>query len=167
MAVVDVKSGLVTELDAVVKSFAASAIARGAVRVSRGTLVATSGDSIGSTYRLARIKSSDYVLRVLLSCDAITSGAANVGLYRTEKDGGAVVDADFFASAQSIASALSQQNITHESAVFNLNHAETPVWEALGLSADPKVEYDVVATLTAAAAATGDVALSVEVLSDE
>lgn len=133
----------------------------GRLKESLGVIAAASGDSIGSTYRLVRLPSSARVSQVLLTCSAITTCAADVGLYDTEVNGGAVVDADFFASAQSVASALVNSDVTHEAAVFAITDVEKPLWKALGLTSDPGKLYDVVATLTAAAGAAGTVGLKV------
>lgn len=164
MAVVNVKSTVITNADALPAVINTAQLADGQLRNKRGVVAVANGDSINSTYRFGRIKSNDLVQSVLLSCTAITGGAMDVGLYRTANDGGAVVDADFFASAQSIATALAQTNITRESGVVTVANMEKPLWEALGLSADPQVEYDVVGTLTAAAAAAGSMALDIHVI---
>jgi hypothetical protein len=159
MAVVNVKSSVITNSDAMPPVINSAQLANGRVRQLRGQAAVANGDSIASTYRLLRVKSNDIVSQLLLSCTAITSGAGDVGLYRTANDGGAVVDADFFASAQSIASALSNSDISRESGVVTVANMEKPIWQALSLTEDPQVEYDVVITLTAAAAAAGNVAL--------
>jgi hypothetical protein len=106
---------------------------------------------------------------VLISCDAITSAAADVGVYDIPAvNSGAVIDVDFFASAQSIATAISHTDITHEAdpadagAGYGQGDVEKPLWQALGLTADPGKYYDIVATLTAAATATGTLALKVQ-----
>lgn len=135
--------------------------------VGKGELSATA--SIGSIVRLARLPSNARVSRVLLSCDAITSAAGDIGIYDTaRRNAGAVVDVDFFASAQSLAAALVHTDVTHEAdptdagAGYGLADVEKPLWEALGLSADPGCEYDVAVTLTAAATAAGTVGLKVQ-----
>jgi len=47
--------------------------------------------------------------------------------------------------------------------VYGVNDKEKPLWEALGLSADPQREYDIALTLTAAnQTAAADVALRVQ-----
>lgn len=165
MAVVDTKSTQITNLEAspVVKTAVYDTFAK--VRRKAATVEAANGDSIGSTFRFFRVRSSDVVSALKLYCDAITSGAADVGLYDTLENGAAVVDADFFASAQSIASAIKTgTEIQHESDVFNIDDVNKRVWEALGLTADPGKEYDVVATLTAAAAAAGTITLVMEIV---
>lgn len=162
MAVVALKSNQVTNADASPRVLNNGSTAGGVVHEFVATIAAANGDSIGSTYRFMRVRSSDRVSAVKLYCDAITSGAGDVGLYRTAADGGAVVDADFFASAQSIASAITTgTEIQHESGVYGIEDIELPLWSGLGLSADPGVDYDIVVTLTAATTAAGDVSLKV------
>jgi len=159
MAVVNTKSTAITNADTGVLTNATAA--GGILRSAVGTVEVANGDSIGSTFRLARVPSNARVSRIFHNCDAITSAAADIGLYRTAADGGAVVDADFFASAASIASALvNNTDVTHEAAgsgnqFGEIANVEKPLWQALGLSADPGVMYDVVWTLTAAATAAG------------
>lgn len=95
------------------------------------------------------IPSNAVVRQVLLSCDAVTSaGAMDIGLYQTADNGGAVVDADFFASAQVVTSALSNSDVTHESGQYPIDDKNKPLWEALGLSADPQIDYVIAGTVT-------------------
>lgn len=168
MAVVFIKSTAITNADGPPVVLTNASVGRGELIEAVGTAEVASGDSINSTYRLARVKSNSRVSRVLISSDAVTAAAADVGIYRTAADGGAVVDADFFASAQSIAAAIVNTDITHEAdaadagASFGLQDVEKPLWLALGLTADPMIEYDVALTLTAAATAAGTVSLKVQ-----
>ena len=166
MAVVAVKSTAITNADA--KILNNSRIFRTEVYEAVGTVEAANGDSIASIYRFCRVPSNARISRVLLSCDAITSGAGDVGVYKTARDGGAVVDVDFFGSAVSIASALSHSDITHEAdaadagAGYGQADVQKPLWQALGLTADPYIEYDIAVTLTAAAAAAGTMSMKVQ-----
>lgn len=168
MAVVNTKSTAVTNADAATQTNISLKIAGGRLRESVGTVEAVNGDSIGSTFRLARIRSGDRVSRVMLSCDAITTCTGDVGIYDIAANGGAVVDADFFASAQSLAAALVNQDVTHEAdaadagAGFGHADVEKPLWQALGLAADPYKLYDIAVTLTAAAASNGTIAMKVQ-----
>ena len=161
MAVVNTKATAITNSDATPPVLNNPTIQHGFQRETVGTLEAVSGDSIGSVYRLARVRSNARISQVLLLCDAITTCAGDVGVYRTARDGGAVVDADLFASAQSLATALTGTDVTHESGVFGVEDVEKPLWEALGLSADPSVDYDIAVTLTAAAGSAGTVSAKV------
>lgn len=168
MAVVTTKSTGVTAGDAATQTNVAQKIHGGRLRESIGVIEAVSGDDIASIYRLVRVKSGDRISQVLLSCDAITTCEGDVGVYDiTSVNAGAVVDVDFFASAQSLAAALSNSDITHEAdpadagAGFGKADIEKPLWQALGLSADPGKQYDIAVTLTAAAGSAGTIGLKV------
>jgi hypothetical protein len=160
-AVVNVKSASVTNMDASPPVKVASYLDHGKVRSSVGLAEAANGDSIGSTYRLARVHSSWRPRTLLLFCDAITSGAADIGLYDINSAGGAVISATCFATAQSIASAITLgTNVKYEA--LNIDQAEKTYWEIAGLTTDPSKLMDVVLTLTAATTAAGTLVLEVE-----
>ena len=165
MAVVTPKSAAITNADATPPRLTNSRIIRGRLHESVGMLEAANGDDIASIYRLCRVPANARISQLLLSCDAITTGAADVGVYKTARDGGAVVDVDFFGSAVSIATALAHSDITYEAdpadagAGFGKADSEKPLWEALGLTADPGGAYDIALTLTAAAEAAGTMVL--------
>lgn len=79
---------------------------------------------------------------------AITAGAVNIGLYRTTGDGGAVVDADLFASAVAVGGGLTGADQMFESGVIDEGDMGQALWELLGLDADPNIMYDLVAQVT-------------------
>lgn len=162
MAVVNTKSTAVTSADASTQTLIKPLISNGRVRESVGVIAVANGDSIASTLRFCRVHSSWRLRRMEVYCTAITSAAMDVGVYQVAENGGAVVDADFFASAVSIATAITVgTNILLESGVLTVADMEKPLWEALGLSADPGRWYDIVGTLTAAATAAGTAVLAV------
>lgn len=151
MATVSISSTYITNRDASPRVLSNARISKGTMLVACGTLETTAADDVGSKYKLCSLPSNARVSRVLLSCDSSgTNGIADFGIYQTTENGGAVVDADHFASAQSIATALKNSDITFESGVYGVEDIEKPLWEALGLSADPRRDYDVVATVTTA-----------------
>lgn len=169
MPVVTLKSLAVTNSDALPQTLSPQRIDGGRLRERVGFVEASATDSIGSVYRLMRINSVDRVSRLLLSCDAITTAVGDIGLYDVAAvNAGAVVDADFFASAQSLTAALVNQDVTHEAdpadagAGFGLADIEKTVWQALGLASDPGKQYDVAITLTAAATGAGTVSLKLQ-----
>jgi hypothetical protein len=161
MAVVNTKSSSITNRDATPAVASNSRLTKANVMEGLGVVAVANGDSIASTLRCTSIPSNARISQVLLSCTAITSGAGDIGLYQTADNGGAVVDADFFGSAVSIATALSNSDVTRESGIVTVANMELPVWQALGLTADPVRDYDVVITLTAATTAAGAAALTV------
>lgn len=163
MAVVTGKSQQISDRDAFPAKLVNGAIAGGRVRHARGVVQINNTDSVGSKFIACSIPSNAVVIAVRLSAPDIgTTTAADVGLYRTTRDGGAAVNASFFASAVSLnAGALNKVDVTHESGVLPLANADKMVWQALGLTSDPSVDYDVVLTLTGAADASGAVLVEV------
>lgn len=161
MAVAARKSTVITNRDASPRVINSPAGAQGNLRCFTGTLETVNGDDIASTYNFGSIPSNAIPVQVLLYCDDVgTTTIADVGLYKSTADGGAVVDADFFASAVSLKDgALNAVDVTHESGVYNIDDAEKPLWSGLGLSTDPNLVYDVVLTLTAASDAAATVTL--------
>ena len=161
MAVVTVKSTLITNADATPVVLNSPRVDGGFEHVEVATADITSGDSIASTYRMFRVPSNAVITDLrIYSPDIGTTTISDIGLYRTAKDGGAVQDADFFASALSLKDgALNGVDVLHEAAVFTIANSGKELWEALTLTSDPSVFYDVAFTLTAAADATGTVKL--------
>ncbi len=163
MAVVNTKSPGITNRDAVPSVLNNSIIDRAQVRLCKDYASIANGDSIASVIRVVSVASNARVDAVRLSCAAITSAAADIGVYRNTRDGAAVVDADFFGSAVSIATALTNSDVTNESAINTIQKSVQPLWQALGYTSDPNTTFDICLTLTAASTAAGDVALSVTV----
>lgn len=174
MAVVTLKSTPVTNRDA--SPQVANNAGKGAGYRSRkvdGQLVADAADnSSGSTYRLCRVPSNCIVKSVTWDHTAFGgSCAGDVGVYYPAagpdlgigQTASAVIDADLFASALTLVSLLTAPlDVTSESGVYTLDERTLPLWQAAGLSADPGGKFDVVVTLTAAAAAAGRVMVTVE-----
>ena len=161
MAVEARKSSLVTNADAVPAVLNNPRVDGGFERIEVSTVEIVNADSIASTYRMFRLPSNAVVTDLrIYSPDIGTTTITDIGLYRTAKDGGAVVDADFFASALSLKDgALNGTDVLHEAAVFTIANSGKELWSALALTSDPGVFYDVTLTLTAAADATGTVKL--------
>lgn len=159
MAVELVKSAGITAQD--LNNSVDSKIQQGGVRSTVGIGAVTNTASIASIVRLVRIQSNARITLASLFCTAITSAAGDVGLYRTADDGGAVVDADFFIAAQTLAAASPGLNVIGGNLLSPANR-EKRLWEALGLAADPGIYYDVAVTLTAAATAAGTMGLELQ-----
>lgn len=161
MAVEARKSTLVTNADATPAVLNNPRVDGGFERSSVATVSVTNADSIGSTYRMSRVPSNAVITDMrIYAPDIGTTTATDIGVYRTAKDGGAVVDADFFASAVVLnAGAINGTDVLHESGVFSITNSGQELWQALGLTSDPSVFYDITMTLTGAADATGVVKL--------
>jgi hypothetical protein len=122
----------------------------GVLRSITGSVASAADDSATSIGRFLRLPSNACVSAVLLSCaDATTAGNVDIGIYQTSENGGAVVDADFFASAFALTNGpYSNSDLTFESGEYTYAEADTPLWQALGLTADPQRDYDVAYTIT-------------------
>lgn len=161
MAVVAVKSGNITSRDASPRVKSNPSVVGGKLQSAVGVAAISNGDSVGSTYRMFQIPSNARMDELLISAPDIgTTTIADFGIYETTDNGGLAVDADRFASAQSLKDgALAKFDVLHESGSIALSDLEKPLWEMLGLTEDPGKNYDVVATLTGAADAAGSLAV--------
>ena len=149
MAVVNLKSPLVTNDDAVPPTKNAVTDDRGRVRNMVATLETNADDSIASVYRFFRIRSNWRLLGLYIKCDAIaTAPAADIGLYRTATDGGAVVDADCYATAVLLSSAITTAELNQLYEVRGVEKIANKVWQDAGATADPLIDYDLALTLT-------------------
>lgn len=121
-------------------------------RVLNAKSVATVSATIpsGDIVRLVRVPSNARIDAVLLTTgDATTAGAIDIGVYQTADNGGAVVDADLFASALALTGGpFLRSDQTWESGQYTYAESCLPLWAALGLSVDPGIEYDIAATVT-------------------
>ena len=157
------RSAALAARDAAVNGKASYAVGPRRLYVQHATVEVTNGNAIGSRFLLVEIPSSAVMSSLIVMNDAITSAAADFGIYRTTRDGGAAVDADVFGSAVSIATAgVVGTNILHESGVLDIAEIEQPLWQVLGYTSDPGLMFDLVATLTAAATASGTLTVRVE-----
>ena len=163
MAVVNLKSTAITNADSTTYTLNSKGLSGGVVKVARGTIETGAADDIASVYRFARLPSHARIVMIQLWSDDIgTAGEADFGLYRTAADGGAVVDADAFASAVVLDNgAIAGTMIHHESAVYGVEDIEQRLWQIAGATVDPQVMYDVSATLTEATNAAGTVSVLV------
>ncbi len=159
MAVVNLKTTAITAQDAADDKLATSGPYE---CVLTGTLEVNNGDSSGSTYRMVRVPANFVPTEILLAADALGgSAAADVGVYKIEEDGGAVVDADEFASAVAVSSAVAWTKVMEEAAAADIAKIGQPMWERVGLTANLGIAYDIALTLTAATGAAGTVSMIV------
>lgn len=150
MAVQHLDSVSITDMVATPRIPVNGRVQGGTMKIACGTVTPAADDTSASTYRFCRIPSNAVVHQVLLSCAvATTAGAINIGVWQTDGNGDAVVDADLFASAKAlITTANTNTDVTFESGVYTYAFADGPLWEALGLSADSQRDYDVVAQVS-------------------
>lgn len=150
MSAEHLKSASITNATATPKVLSNPHQGVGLLKEVQGTCTPLAASEANSTFRFCRIPSNARVSQVLLSCaDATTGGAIGIGLYDTEANGGAAVDADLFLSAYALTSGPHHNlDVTFESTEYTYIEAEKMLWEVLGLSSDPCKEYDVTAIVT-------------------
>ena len=120
-------------------------------------------DSIGSTYKLLTVPSNCRLHSLQMYNDAQgASAACSVGVYYPQflpsniPLSGTAVNAAFFASGYSAASASTGWvDILNQSGSNTIAKQQQNLWQALGLTADPICEFDIVITLSGAAVSTG------------
>ena len=117
--------------------------------------------SITSVIRLVSIPSNAIITGLYLQSAAPTAGKFDVGLYRTHGDGGAVVDQDFFATAVDCATAVVITDVPTESGTNTIAKQSQPIWQAAGMSADPKSQLDIALTVVTTDVTTGTGAVSI------
>ncbi len=125
----------------------------------------TSSDTTSDTVMLFPVPSNIAVRGLLLSSDgAATAGAGDFGLgvYFPETDTVVALDADLFASAQAITSALSRSDIAGESGALTVAERFKTLWEATGQVSDSGGVYWI--TYTPTTAADADTVIGVELI---
>jgi len=150
MAVVNRNSTAISNETATPSVANSPPFAEGFIREVIGSVASAADDSATSIGRFVRVPSNACITAVLLSCaDATTAGNIDVGVYQTTENGGAVVDADFFAAAFALTNGpYSNQDLTFLSGQYSIAEGDTPLWSALGLTADPQRDYDIAYTIT-------------------
>jgi hypothetical protein len=109
---------------------------------------------------------------VKYQCAALgASCTINVGVYYptfipigaglVASNASAVINATFFASAINSASAVAITDVTNQAGNNTIDLQEQPLWQALGLSADPGIPLDIVATVQVATASSGKIGVKV------
>lgn len=119
----------------------------GVLKEASSAATTSATQAANDTIRLVRVPSNARISQVLLSCaDASSTGTVNIGIWQTVENGGAVVDADLFGSAVDLTGGpMEHLDVTFESDEYTYAESAKPLWQVLGLSADPNREYDVVA----------------------
>lgn len=108
-------------------------------------------DSATSTTRFFRVHSGWRVGSIkLYSDDTGAAGVVHVGLYDTTENGGAVVDADFWAASVDVKTAALFGYEVNRCQAFGPEDLGKELWAQLDLTADPNKWYDVALTIATA-----------------
>lgn len=164
MAVDHVKSTTVTNLDAspVVVNTSGLGSAGYLVEVT-GSSVAVASSSADSTYRFVRVPTTAKLKSLVFTSQAQGAGKVDLGLYypttgptATADLAANAIDQDFFATVIDCASAVVPTDAINESGSNTIDKWNQPLWQAVGLSADPGgLGFDIVATVKTTDVTTG------------
>jgi hypothetical protein len=172
MAVVNIKSTAITNRDASPVVINDGRLERGTLKVGIGSVAVGAADSITSYYPLVSVPTTAMVRAVLLTTvTGMTSAAGDIGVFKNTANSGGVTTGvvantssnSFFAAAQTLASVQARVDVTNTGTTYPTDKREQPLWQAIGLSADPGGTFDIGVKLTAAnAGSAGRLGLEVQ-----
>lgn len=126
-----------------------------------GLATIASGNDDGSVYRICRVPSNARVMSIRLFTAGVTGGTAyEVGLYLSA--GGAVKDADCYASAVNVTSAMAGTEVAFEARAITASRNKA--WQDAGDSSDPGGYYDLALTGTTVGSADATILVQVAYL---
>lgn len=164
MAVVAVRSDLLQNIRGNLRQN--PALVEGGIQRSTSMVISiANGDSIGSTYRLMQVPSWHRIRSILMYAGPVTGCSINIGLYRTEMDGGAVVLANAYVDQRAI-TANTFTGVQLAAQQRTQDKFGQQVWQDAGYATDPRLMLDLVVTLTAAAASNNTVAFDIGTVID-
>lgn len=126
------------------------------------TLEVGGTETAGSVFRFVRVRSSCRVSSVEWAADAMTGfTAADIGVYDTKDNGGAVVTDNLWANNVNISAGAAFTDATYNTTATNIAVVTQRLWELLGLAADPYKDYDICITADTIGSAAGTLSLRV------
>lgn len=162
MAVVNSKSTVITNLDAVPQTINNSYLARGTVLEAVGIATIAAADDDTSVYRICRVPSNARITSLKLNNAAITGATAYVaGFYdiASVNSGAVIGSGNQLMTTKDISAGLT---VPTECLTVTAANSEKRVWELLGLSADPGKSYDICLTANTVGSGAGSVGVRVQ-----
>jgi hypothetical protein len=166
MAVVNVKSPLISNYDAQPRILSSGYLAGANDIVQCGVIACGATDSAASVYRVGWLPSGARIEDIQIQNDANTGGTSyKLGVLFSTNDGGGTVvtfSDQIFASAITMASARNVWTSIYNPSILSAGglpvNCALRVWELLGLAADPYKEYHLAWTAVAPGSAGGNIA---------
>lgn len=156
MAIDNLKSTLITNRDNLPPILSNPTLVGGKIVEAIGSVTTGAADSAGSVYKMVPVQSNARVSSIVLQCAALGTGCTiNCGVYNNTADGGAAINATFFASGLDCHAALGPTDIINQSGTNTIALQEQPLWQALGLASDPGKQWDICLAVAVATAAAG------------
>lgn len=152
MGIVTTKSTVVGNRDASPAVINDGRLERGSLRSSVGSVLVGAADSATSFYPLCPVPSTAIIRDILATAVAgMTTFAVNIGVFLNTKASGGVAlgtpaftgSGTYFASAFSMATAQARVSVVNQSGTNVLTKKEQPLWQAIGMAADPGGTLDI------------------------
>lgn len=159
MSVENVKSASITNLEATPR--VANQAGVGAPSNKQwvaDSVVVPASASADSVLRVVRVPSTARDIHLIFESEAMGAGKFDVGVYKsnlTSFVAANATDQDFFATVIDCASAVARTDATNESGTYTLAKRKLPLWEAVGLTADPGCPFDIALTVKTTDVTTG------------
>jgi hypothetical protein len=133
--------------------------AQGFLRSVSGTVTATTGELLGSTYQLVRFPTNSVIRHVYIGLDAtVSTFTADIGLYysTSTNDGTSAANRGLPVNSTT-GSQLFGAGVSALNTIGDVDYANAmggakrnmPIWQAAGLTKDPGGNFDLVLTTTA------------------
>lgn len=134
----------------------------GFVRQLFATILSVTGDSATSIYRFFQIPSNAVISSLLLwAADQGAGAVMDIGIWQTTANGGVAVTDNLFANNIDMHT-TPPVKVEERFNALALNTAGQQLWQLLGLSADPAINYDLGMVVDVAVAAGGSIVLLCE-----
>lgn len=172
MATVNLKSTLLTNRDATPKVLTDAYLSGGILEEVQGSVKTNNNDNAGSQYRLLQVPSNARLSSLIWQSDALGSGCIvdvavwyptslplGGGNFLASGSSAALISSSIFATGLTAPAANALTDITNQSLNYLIPLQETPLWNVLGLAADPEVSFDIGFTVRVATASAGYVGL--------
>ena len=172
MSVVNLKSTVITNRDATPKVLTDSYLAGGILEEVQGSVKTANNDTAGSVYRLVQVPSNARLSSLIWQSDALGSGCIvdvavwyptvvpiGGGNFLTSTSNALIISSSIFATGLTAPAANALTDITNQSTNYSIPLQETPLWNVLGLTADPEVDFDIGFSVRVATATAGYIGL--------
>lgn len=166
------KSTLLTNRDATPKVFTDAYLSGGLLEETQGSVKTGASDTANSYYRLVQVPSNARLSTLQWQSDALGSGCiVDVGVFYpsyipvgggnflASTLSGTIIGTSFFATGLTAPGTNALTEITNQSGNYLIPLQETPLWNVLGLTADPEIDFDIGFVTRVATAAAGYVGL--------
>lgn len=167
MATAEIKSDVITNGELLPRTYNAANTAIGKLRVQTGTFETTTDLDIGDIVAMCKVPSAASVKSIKLYLDALTSGAADIGLYTgPDSSNLTVADVDAYASAQALGGGADKAGLEVAFEARDINKINNSVYQDAGDAVGDFGEYWICMTVTTDLGAAGTVSYRVEYVNE-